>query len=99
MVRTGRRLAPALAAIAVAALLAACAEPDLTVGVPNTTTTAPLPSRVTEPPEAPDTPPPAPDGEVAGTAAQGETTPGQATEPSEQGDPSLPLPVSARALA
>ena len=88
MVRTGRRLAPALAAIAAAALLAACAEPDLTVGVPNTTTTAPLPSRVAEPPEGPDTPPPAPDGEAAGTAAQGETTPGQATEPSEQGDPS-----------
>lgn len=48
MVRTGRRLAPALAAVAVAALLGACAEPDLTVGVPNTTTTVPLQPRVTE---------------------------------------------------
>jgi len=88
MVRTGRRLAPALAAVAVAALLAACAEPDLTVGVPNTTTTAPPPSRVTEPHEGGETPPPAPDGEAAETAAPGETTPGRAAEPSEQADPS-----------
>ncbi len=87
MVRTGRRLAPALAAIAVAALLAACAEPDLTVGVPNTTTTAPLPSRVTEPPDPLEVPP-APDGAGAETSAPGGTTPGPTTEPPERADPS-----------
>ena len=51
MARTGSRLAPALAVVAAVALVAACAEPDLTVGVPNTTTTAP-PTRVVESPDS-----------------------------------------------
>ena len=83
MVRTGRRLAPTLAVIVVAALIAACAEPDLTVGVPNTTTSAPAPSRVTEPPEGDDAPPPAPGSGAAETASPGETTPESSTESPE----------------
>ena len=85
MVRTGRRLAPALAAIAVAALLAACAEPDLTVGVPNTTTTAAAP-RVVQSPDSSETPAPAPD-EGAEAVSPPETAPAPATEPSGQPDP------------
>ncbi|MCY3786113.1 MAG: ABC transporter substrate-binding protein [bacterium] len=84
MARHGHGPAAALAIIAAAALVAACAQPDLTVGVPNTTTTAPLPSRVTEPPEALD-PQPAPDG--GETASPGEATPEQTTEPSERAAP------------
>ena len=83
MVRTGRRLAPTLAVIVAAALIAACAEPDLTVGVPNTTTSAPAPSRVTEPPEGDDAPPPAPDSGAGETTSPGETDPESSTEPSE----------------
>ena len=82
MVRRGRRLAPVLAAVVVAALLAACTEPDLTVGVPNTTTTAPLPSRVTE------APPPAPEGAVGETASPEATAPPQAPEPPAPAEPS-----------
>ncbi|MDE0652724.1 MAG: ABC transporter substrate-binding protein [bacterium] len=88
MVRTGRRLAPALAAIAVAALLAACAEPDLTVGVPSTTTTAPPQARVADPPDGDGAPPAAAEGGAGEATAPGETTPGEATDPPEQAEPS-----------
>ena len=78
MVCPGRRLTLVLAALAVAALLAACAEPDLTVGVPNTTTTAP--PRVVESPDSSETPAPVPDG-GAETASPAETAPDPAAEP------------------
>lgn len=78
MARTGSRLAPALAVIAAAALVASCAEPDLTVGVPNTTTTAPTP-RVVESPDASETPAPVP-AEGAETASAPEAAPDPATE-------------------
>ena len=79
MVCSGRRLALALAALVVAALLAACAEPDLTVGVPNTTTTA-APPRVVESPDSSETPAPAPDG-GGETASPPEAAPDPAAEP------------------
>jgi len=92
MVRTGRCLAPTLAVLAAAALIAACAEPDLTVGVPNTTTTAPVPSRVAEPPAADDAPATAPDSGVGETTSPGETDPESSAEPSEP--PASPPPVA-----
>ncbi len=85
MARTGRRLALALAVVAAVALVAACAEPDLTVGVPNTTTTAP-PTRVVESPDASETPAPAPDG-GGETASPPEAAPDPAAEPPAQPDP------------
>ncbi|MYC46183.1 MAG: ABC transporter substrate-binding protein [Acidimicrobiia bacterium] len=79
MVRTGRRVAPAFAVIAAAALVVACAEPDLTVGVPNTTTTAP-PPRVVQSPDSSETPAPAP-AEGTETASPTEAAPDPAAEP------------------
>ncbi|MCY3952367.1 MAG: ABC transporter substrate-binding protein [bacterium] len=79
MARTGSRLAPALAVIAAVALVAACAEPDLTVGVPNTTTTAPS-LGVVESPDSSETPEPVPD-DGGETAPPPEAAPDPAAEP------------------
>ncbi|MCE2531898.1 MAG: ABC transporter substrate-binding protein [Acidimicrobiia bacterium] len=79
MARTGSRLAPALAVVAAVALVAACAEPDLTVGVPNTTTTAP-PTRVVESPDSGEAPAPVPD-DGGETASPPEAAPDPAAEP------------------
>ncbi len=88
MARIGRRLAPVLAVIAVAAMLAACAEPDLTVGVPNTTTTAPPPSRVIERPDSDEAPLPEPDGDAGETTSPRDATGEPAAEPPEPPEPS-----------
>ena len=88
MARIGRRLAPVLAVIAVAALLAACAEPDLTVGVPNTTTTAPPPSRVIERPDSEEAPPPEPGGDAGETTSPQDATPEPAAESPGTPEPS-----------
>lgn len=69
MPRRGRRIALAFSIAASAVLLAACAEPDLTTGVPNTTTTAPLGSRSTDPAPDTGTTPPAPSAESVETAS------------------------------
>ena len=86
MARTGRRDAPALAVIAAAALLvAACAEPDLTVGVPNTTiTVAPAPRAADAAPD-PSGAAPAPDG--AGATADPDAAPEPEPAPSPGGAP------------
>ena len=85
MARTGSRLAPALAVIAAVALVAACAEPDLTVGVPNTTTTAPSPG-VVQSPDSSETPAPVPD-DGGETASPPEAAPDPAAEPPVQEEP------------
>ena len=82
MARTGRREAPALAVIAAAALLvAACAEPDLTVGVPSTTTTTSPAPRVVDRPADPIEDASAPAGGDTGAVSDPDAGP----EPS--GDP------------
>lgn len=94
MARTGRRDAPALAVIAAVALLVgACAEPDLTVGVPNTTTTvAPTPRAADAAPDSAGAAP-ATDGGAGATAEpdaplEPEPSPGGAPPPAE--DPEAP---------
>ena len=77
MARTGRRVAPALAVIAAVALVAACAEPDLTVGVPSTTTTTAPAPRAVDPPTGPVEPAPAPAGEDAEAASEPDGAPAQ----------------------
>lgn len=92
MARTGRRVLPALAVIAAAVLVAACAEPDLTAGVPNTTTTtAPVP-RVVDPPDGRPDPPPPPDGSGSAQGSAGESPPpaGAAPPPADPGGPAAP---------
>ncbi|MXZ29865.1 MAG: ABC transporter substrate-binding protein [Acidimicrobiia bacterium] len=87
-----RRFAPLVAAgVAAALLAAACAEPDLTVGVPNTTTTVPLGSRAAEPEGAP------PAGEAAGTPS--ESPPAPSPEPPEQPEPPSAPPQPAPGVA
>lgn len=82
MARRRRRIALAVAIAASALLLAACAEPDLTAGVPNTTTTAPPGAPSTDPaPEAGTTAPPAPPAESADTASRPQPASGGEPEP------------------
>jgi hypothetical protein len=85
MARTGRRLAQALAVFAAVALFAACAEPDLSVGVPNTTTTAPPPG-VTRSPDSSETPAPEPDG-GGETASPPEAPPDPPVAPPDPQEP------------
>ncbi len=95
MARTGRRLAQVLAAFAVAALLVACAEPDLTQGVPDTSATALAPTRVSEPARLADEEPPVPEPEVdigAPPPARPGPEPPSNPEPPEGLDPLPPLP-------
>ena len=84
MVCPGRRLALALAALVVAELLVACAEPDLTVGVPNTTTTT-SPPRVVQSPDPSEAS--APDDAGGETASPPETAPAPAAETPDQSEP------------
>ena len=84
MARTGRRVALVIAVGAAASLLGACAEPDLTVGVPSTTTTAPA-TRVVDPPTGPVEDAAATEG--SGTEA---TSVDAAPEPDSSGDPAPP---------
>ncbi len=67
MARPGRRFTLALSVAASAALLAACAEPDLTVGVPNTTVRAAPVAPSADPPGDADAAEPSPPADPAGT--------------------------------
>lgn len=82
MAPSRRRIALAVSIAASAVMLAACAEPDLTTGVPNTTTTAPLGTQSADPaPEAGTAAPPAPPAESAETASGPQPPPDGAPAP------------------
>ena len=96
-VHSFRRATLALAIAAAVTLVAACAEPDLSVGVPNTTTTAAPAARTTEPPvrAADDVPPPTPDDGAGETISAGESTPEQLPEPPDEAEPRPETPPPA----
>ncbi len=72
-----------LAVGAAALLLAACAEPDLTVGVPSTTTTTAPAPRVTDPPTGPVEAAQAPAGAEADAGSEPGAAPGQEPGPTD----------------
>ena len=86
MARPGHRFALVLSVAASALLLAACAEPDLTAGVPNTTTTAAPVARSVDPPTAEGATPaaPAPTADPSESPAGPESGPEGGSEPPEE---------------
>lgn len=86
MVPVTRRLACAATAVAVALLAASCAEPDLTVGVPDVAPTTTLPPRVvTPPPTVATTQAPAPASDPAAIPPEApEPPPAPAAQPTPQ---------------
>ena len=91
MTRRGRRIALAVSVAASVMLLAACAEPDLTVGVPSTTTSMALPP-ATLPQAAPVDAPPVPPALVDSPPAPS-PIPQATEEPPEPALAAPPVPV------